>query len=97
VVFWTVADEIQVLHVAVDPNLRRQGLATQLMDHVFHCANEAESRLITLECRQSNGAAIGLYSAAGFERVAVRSSYYAHGKEDAIIMQLNLNREPHAL
>ena len=42
---------------------------------------------VTLEVRNSNSAAIGLYTVYGFDQIAVRKDYYINPDEDAVIMQ----------
>ena len=46
-------------------------------------------RLVLLEVRAGNHAAIRLYRAVGFEATGERLGYYANG-EDACLMQLRL-------
>lgn len=83
--YWSVVDEVQILNVAVDPVVRRRGLARQLLGRVL--SDTPTARLLMLEVRRSNVAAIGLYESAGFRPVTVRRAYYPDG-EDAIIMHL---------
>lgn len=90
VVFWTIVDEVQILDIAVDPDRLRQGLGRTLAQHVIDHARRQHCRLITLEVRRSNTAAIGLYESLGFCCVAVRARYYASDQEDAIVMNLEL-------
>jgi [ribosomal protein S18]-alanine N-acetyltransferase len=73
-----------LMNVAVDPEFRRRGLATKLV-------NEALDRIgpdapVTLEVRPSNGAAISLYGALGFRPFGHRPGYYPDNGEDALIM-----------
>ena len=83
---WIVVDELHVNTVAVDPALRRQGLATTLMRHVFADAAAAGATRATLEVRRSNVAAIALYERLGFVTCAVRARYYSSPDEDALIL-----------
>ena len=46
--------------------------------------------ILTLEVRQSNIAAQGLYRKYGFEEIGVRKRYYSDNNEDAVIMTKNL-------
>jgi ribosomal-protein-alanine N-acetyltransferase len=86
VVFWSVADEVHLLNVAVDPAKRNVRYGRMLMDHMLAFAAENAARFITLEVRRSNTAAIQLYERAGFKPVGVRPHYYANNGEDAIVM-----------
>jgi ribosomal-protein-alanine N-acetyltransferase len=87
--YWVVHDEIHVLNVAIHPDWRRRGLASQLMEHAISTGRRTASRLMTLEVRRSNTAAIQLYESLGFEVVDIRRRYY-EDREDAIVMVLSL-------
>jgi ribosomal-protein-alanine N-acetyltransferase len=86
---WHVVDEIHVLDIAVHPAHRRQGIARALMDRLFAYARERGVRLVLLEVRRSNVAAIGLYQSLGFSIENERKRYYANG-EDALEMAVRL-------
>ena len=73
-----------VMTLAVDPDNRRHGVATALLDGVIERAG-AEANY-TLEVRVSNAAAIALYERYGFRAVGTRPRYYADNGEDAIVM-----------
>ena len=83
---WVVHDELHVNTIAVDAAVRRQGLATRLMEHVMRDAAREGARRATLEVRRSNGAALALYQQLGFTITAVRPRYYSHPEEDALIL-----------
>lgn len=88
--------EVHVTNLAVDPTLRRQGIATLLMLRLV-----AESQTwgfddMTLEVRESNEPAKALYRRFGFEEEGVRPRYYAETGEDAIIMWVRgVGEEPY--
>jgi|SoiMethySBSTD1v2_1073268.scaffolds.fasta_scaffold10075_5 [ribosomal protein S18]-alanine N-acetyltransferase len=88
---WLVADELHVIHVATDPNSRRQGVGSALLVELLAVAKQRRSRLVLLEVRRSNREAIRLYRAHGFSAYGVRRGYYAEGSEDAIEMMLALD------
>jgi ribosomal-protein-alanine N-acetyltransferase len=79
-------DAWHVMNVAVDPDRRRRGIATQLLEHLFELTQGDERRGYTLEVRISNDAAIGLYERLGFEPRGLRRGYYTDNREDALIM-----------
>ncbi len=83
---WLVFDELHVNTVAVDPSLRRRGLATALMQHVLAEAARDGAVQATLEVRRSNEPAIELYRRLGFAVEAVRPRYYTSPEEDALIL-----------
>ena len=74
-----------VMNVAVDPELRRRGIATALLRRLFDQADRPGEQY-TLEVRLSNDPAIALYEQFGFESAGVRPGYYHDNKEDALIM-----------
>ncbi len=87
-----VLDEGYVNNVAVRPEYRRQGVASQLLD-VFRRFGEGQGlAFLTLEVRDSNQAARALYARHGFVEAGRRKNYYQHPKEDAIIMTLEFQR-----
>jgi ribosomal-protein-alanine N-acetyltransferase len=89
-VAWVVADELHLIHIATHPNARRLGAARALMKTLLSHAPEHKSRLVLLEVRRTNRAAVRLYRSFGFSAMGVRRSYYADG-EDAIEMMLTLD------
>jgi [ribosomal protein S18]-alanine N-acetyltransferase len=74
-----------LMNIAVDINLRRQGLATSLLERLFELADRP-SEQYTLEVRTSNEAAIRLYERFGFRAAGRRRAYYHDNREDAVIM-----------
>ncbi len=86
-VFWVVADEIQILNIAVDGNHRRAGLGRWMLDALVRYAREGGQSRITLEVRRDNVAALALYRGFDFRTVGVRPKYYADSGVDAILME----------
>ncbi len=74
-----------VMNVAVDNRLRREGIATALIDRLLSIA-DAPGQQYTLEVRTSNAAAIRLYERFGFRAAGRRRGYYHDNREDAVIM-----------
>jgi ribosomal-protein-alanine N-acetyltransferase len=85
-VFWVVHDEVHILNVAVDPTIRRQGIATAVIEHLVETARHHKASFVTLEVRETNQAAMGLYESLGFDIIGQRVAYYADTGEDAYIM-----------
>ena len=90
-VAWHVADELHVLNIATDPPMRRRGIARLLMDVALDYSRDSRIRIVLLEVRRSNRAAIKLYRGLGFTAMGVRPRYYADNDEDAIEMMLALD------
>jgi ribosomal-protein-alanine N-acetyltransferase len=86
---WVVFDEVRIMTLAVHPDWRRRGLGTRLLDAMMRRAVREGARRAHLEVRASNAAAQALYEHAGFRRHAVRSRYYSHPEEDAVLMELD--------
>jgi [ribosomal protein S18]-alanine N-acetyltransferase len=91
IAFWRVLDEMHINNVAIDPALRRQGLGRLLLSEALGAAAAMGIRHATLEVRRSNEPAVALYRALGFQQVAVRSAYYSHPVEDALVLAAQLN------
>jgi [ribosomal protein S18]-alanine N-acetyltransferase len=91
-VVWEVADELQILSVAVAPSARRRGHARVLVAEALDEARRSDKRIALLEVRRDNLAAIRLYRGFGFVALGLRRAYYADG-EDAVEMALPLSAE----
>jgi ribosomal-protein-alanine N-acetyltransferase len=79
-------DAWHVMNVAVAPEFRRRGIATELLGRLFEVTAEDRRRGYTLEVRVSNVEAIQLYERLGFEARGIRRGYYTDNREDALIM-----------
>jgi len=79
-------DAWHVMNVAVDPDYRRRGIASNLLAQLFERTSDDERRGYTLEVRVSNTGAIRLYEQLGFEPRGIRRGYYTDNREDALIM-----------
>ena len=86
------AGEAHILNVCVDPALPRQGHGRRLLRALLQQARGRAAQRVFLEVRPSNGPAIALYHAEGFNEIGRRPRYYpaASGREDAIVMALEL-------
>ena len=80
------ADVWHLMNVAVSPDRRREGIASQLLDRLFDEAGPQAH--YTLEVRTSNAPAIALYERFGFRPAGHRRRYYHDNGEDALIMWL---------
>lgn len=86
--FWLVAGEAQITRVAIRRDERGRGLGKMLFQTLLERAWAMGASAITLEVRESNAAARGLYAACGFREAGVRPRYYEAEHEDAVIMWL---------
>ena len=80
-----VLDEGYIDNIAVEPDARRHGVASALLD-VYCRFGAVNLAFLTLEVRASNAPAIGLYEKYGFQRAGIRPGYYQRPREDAVIM-----------
>ena len=87
------ADAWHIMNVAVDPDYRRRGVATKLINRLFEVTAGDDRRGYTLEVRVSNGQAIKLYEGLGFVARGIRRGYYTDNREDALIMWKDPLRE----
>ena len=87
IIFWVVADEIQLIDVAVGPQCRRQKIGSKLFQLMTDYGKRHGAKTIHLEVRSGNLEAIEFYRRAGFVEVGLRKRYYSNG-EDALLMKL---------
>jgi ribosomal-protein-alanine N-acetyltransferase len=87
-----IADEAELLLIAVDPRAQHRGVGAALVDDFFAFAKSRGARRVHLEVRDGNSA-IQLYERAGFSLAGRRRDYYrgADGhKRDALTLALDL-------
>ena len=89
---WKILDEGHITNIAVSPRYRRKGLGSLLLNKLIEIAEENKIKVLMLEVRKSNEAAIGLY-VKGFEQVGLRRNYYADNNEDAVLMNFTIRKE----
>lgn len=85
-----VADEAEILTLAVAPLVRRNGVGRTLVEAAALTAAGRGADSLFLEVASDNAAALGLYAAAAFEPAGLRRAYYANGA-DALVMRRTLN------
>ena len=83
---WVSFDQAEVMHIAVAPELRGQGIGTIIFGELIKAVKKRGATSITLEVRPSNTAAIKLYESFGLKSVGRRKGYYLDNNEDALIM-----------
>lgn len=88
-----VADEAEILTLAVRPEARRGGEGTRLVAEGAAAAALAGADRVFLEVAEDNVAARALYARAGFTEAGRRPRYYARpdgSHVDALLLALNL-------
>ena len=81
-----VADEGEILNLAVEPGVLRRGFGRALIDALLVRLQSRGARSFYLEVRESNAPALALYEAMGFRRMGRRKGYYREPREDAVTM-----------
>ena len=90
-----IADEAEILAIAVDGTYRRHGIARRLIDGLAADLRHDLPCRLFLEVSVENSAALALYAASGFTEVGTRKQYYARPGEppiDAKILAQDLGR-----
>lgn len=80
-----VLDEVNINRIAILPDFRKKGLASNLLAELEACVEDFAA-CIMLEVRQSNGAAQALYRKNGYKIVGNRKGFYSEPYEDAVLM-----------
>jgi len=89
----TVLDESHLLTIAVETSMQRRGVGAYLLQQLIDQSSQKQMRVVLLEVRMSNLAAIKLYESLGFTQIGRRKNYYqvtSQTREDALILQRQL-------
>lgn len=84
-----IADEAELLTIAVDPNSRRRGTGRRLIADFVTEAHDRGATTAFLEVAADNLPALALYRATGWQDAGSRRNYYGPD-QDAILMHLPL-------
>jgi ribosomal-protein-alanine N-acetyltransferase len=84
-------DEAELYDIAVLPQYRGTGAATELLTSVKSEARLRGAEKIYLEVRSGNSRACAFYRKSGFSELGIRKNYYKNPTEDATLMSLDLN------
>jgi ribosomal-protein-alanine acetyltransferase len=82
-----IADEAEILNMAVDTAYRRKRTGSALLSAAISAAQAQNAKNIYLEVRESNSAAISFYRRHGFEKSNERRGYYRSPTENAVVMK----------
>lgn len=88
-----VADEAEILTLAVHPDARRAGQGTRLVAEGVAAVAARGAERVFLEVADDNVAARALYARVGFEEPGRRPRYYSRpdgSRADALLLSLNL-------
>lgn len=74
-----VADEAELLTIAVMPTVQRAGTGRRLLDDYEVQAHARAAETSFLEVAEDNVAAVSLYRSVGYETRTMRQGYYSRG------------------
>jgi ribosomal-protein-alanine N-acetyltransferase len=83
---WHLDDQLEIANIAVSPEHRKEGIGERVMMRIIEEAKDKNCRSIILTVRESNVAAINLYTKFGFVEIGRRKRYYRLPIEDALTM-----------
>ena len=83
---YCIAGTGEITNVAVKSSCRRKGIGGKLLEKLYEEAVLLDTQEFFLEVRESNEAAIALYSRQGFVKEGIRKNFYEMPVENAIIM-----------
>lgn len=83
-------DEGQITNIATHPDFRRMGYGKAVVEALIKYAKNNRLESISLEVRESNKAAIQLYSDLGFKVEGKRKDFYTKPVEAALVMVLRI-------
>jgi ribosomal-protein-alanine N-acetyltransferase len=93
----TMAEEAEILTLAIAPWARRQGVASALVEAAAAEAGRRGAQAMFLEVAADNAPALGLYQRLGFAQAGLRRAYYARPggpSADALVLRRTLNSVP---
>ncbi len=85
-----VADEAEILNLAVEPLARRRGEGGALLKTAIDEFRARGVSRVFLEVRESNKGGIAFYERHGFLKTGRRAGYYRNPEEAAIVMEKKL-------
>ena len=83
---YCIAGTGEITNVAVKDTCRRRGIGAMLLEGLYKAGETLDTREFFLEVRESNEAAISLYSRQGFVKEGIRKKFYEKPVENAVIM-----------
>lgn len=89
---YEVAGEAEILRIAVDKEMQRQGVGSHLMLKLEDICEEKNIRKILLDVRESNKTARIFYQEEGFLEDGIRQNFYDNPREDAVLMSRELGK-----
>ena len=88
IVYRIVVDEAEIITIGVNPEMRRNGIASAMVGIIEKTLKNQGVKKLFLEVASNNIAAQKLYENSGFVRVGLRPKYY--DGVDAILMSKDI-------
>lgn len=92
VIFYFAADEGEIARIAVEPSMRRKGVASHLLLELENICEEKKIVKMLLDVRETNETAIEFYKSHGFTEDGIRKNFYTKPVEDAVLMSRGLGK-----
>jgi len=83
--------KLRILNFAVDPDVQRKGIGTQMVERLVDKLSQQRRREITIELRETNLPAQYFFKAQDFKAVQVARGYFDDTGEDAYIMRYRIH------
>ena len=89
-------DTADILNIGIDPDFKRQGYGSVLLNQLIEELRKRDIGEILLEVSAGNKSAIQFYKKQEFEEISVRKNYYMKNsknqshREDGIIMRIKI-------
>ena len=87
IAFSLIADEMEILNLAVRSDCRKRGMGTTLLKKAFEICKDNGVTSSFLDVKASNVPAITLYNKFGYVQIGIRKRYYPDTKEDALLFR----------
>lgn len=88
-----IMNECDIYNIAVRPIYQGKGIGSFIMQEIIKICRKNEVDTITLEVREFNYRAIGLYEKYGFKLISRIKGYYSKPSEDGLLMRLIIDEE----
>jgi ribosomal-protein-alanine N-acetyltransferase len=85
-----IANDLEILNLAVQSGVRRRGIGTSLLSAAFEWGRSVHAQKVLLEMRISNHAALRFYERHNFRVVGRRPHYYTEPVEEALLLNAPL-------
>ena len=89
-IVYFVLDEGEIVRIAVDETVRRQGVGRRILDYACECCKKENVKRLLLDVRESNASARSFYEQYGFLVDGMRKNFYEKPNENAVLMSKEL-------